>query len=463
MGRIGGKAVVQRVTDEESEAINGFFGWNCKPGDTVSIPLALFEEELKGSAFALGLADLHLLLEGTPLLSKSERLQMEDEERHRFFREVRARAGNLSWFSDGWLTRLEKGQGAGWRTVRELYESDREQALTALVIVVHALDFLFAEDRDGAKPAVRLPVLAARISGDAHALDRNQPAGRILLAVLAEEADRGSGAVEDRRADAAGTDAEHFPAWKESVLVKGETEMTTETEKLIEGAMENYPQTVRLVDGEGEEASETLKFREIYRRFGILDDDLSSIVHWFVPDSGGPALPKVWTLREVEAADSLPRCSSIYIVENPSVFSTILDSIWPQSYSDAPPALICTSGPASAAAIRWMQKCMRVSGGTCRLYYSGDFDLKGLSMGVTLARLFPDRFVPWRFDGETYREAVQAGPGPVFDDIELKKLAVIEVGWDRSLCAHMCVMKRKVHQEVFVDLLVQDFISAILS
>jgi len=203
-----------------------------------------------------------------------------------------------------------------------------------------------------------------------------------------------------------------------------------------------------------------LKLRELYRRFGILDDDLSSIVHWYVPVPYEPAMPRVWTLRQVEAAERVPRCSAIYVVENPAVFSTIVDAAGPGEAGGEAPALVCTSGPASAAAIRWMQRTLESSGEGCKLFYSGDFDVKGLSMARTLAGLFPTRFVPWRFDSKTYLEATGSLPGPAFDDSELARLENMEAEWDPSLCAVMRETGRKLHQEAFVEVLVRDFRNA---
>ncbi|MBD2862506.1 TIGR02679 domain-containing protein [Paenibacillus oceani] len=413
LGRIGGKAMVPEVSDEECEALNAFFGWDLRLGDRAEIPLSLFERELRESAFATGIVELHTLLEGKPLLSKQEKRHIHDTEWTRFVRGVRDLTGDTkSSVGCEWLSQLEEGFGAGVRMVRDLYKTDADLASASLHIVVRALNLLFAGDRAHKveKAAVRLPVLAARCSGDAHALDANRPAGRLLISVL--------------RAQQSGAE---------------------ETEETAEERMEE------------EDGSDTLRLRELYRSFGILDDDISSIVHWYVPKPGLPASPAVWTLRQVEAAGHLSRCSHIYVVENPAVFSTILDSIRePVPAAGDPPALICTSGPASAAAIRWIQLILQASGEECKIVYSGDFDLKGLAMGETMARLFPGRFVPWRFDSATYQAAANAIPGPRFDDSELMKLESTEIGWDSQLCGHMRRMGSKVHQEAFVDELVRD-------
>jgi len=405
--RIGGNVSLKRIAEDECEAINPFFGWNLKVGEDVSVPLALFEKELRDSRFCIGIQELHEVLKGEPLLTKHEKQLLADQSWRKLFQTVRDQVGlDIPTLLMDWLVQVEQGRGAGARTLRDVYKSDPEVALESLGIVVRALREVLA--RSEGEPPVRMPVLAVRVSGDAHALDGDRPAGRMLTAFLSER------------------------------LTIGEE---------AEG---------------GDDGAATLKRREMYRRFGILDDDLSSIVHWFVPEKHTPIVPNVWTLRQVEAADFVYSCSHIYVVENPAVFSSILDAIPAEMpFQHHPPALICTSGPASAAAIRWIQRCLANSPGTCNIYYSGDFDGKGLSMGLTLAALFPDRYVPWRFDSATYRTVVNRLPGPSITGEEQERLLKLPMIWDPSLCKIMYSLARKVHQESFAELLVGDYLAAI--
>ncbi|TJY42464.1 DUF2399 domain-containing protein [Cohnella pontilimi] len=420
LGRIGGQAVVEHVSEAECEALNSFFGWDFRPGDSVPIPLRLFDQELRESAFAISMLQLHSMLEGTPLLTKSERMLGYGRRWRSLFAKLReTESGSFCRLGEEWLTLMEQGAGAGYRTLRECYNADPDNALMSLRIVMHALNQLFEEQEGVTNAQIRMPVLAARASGDAHALDLDRPAGRMLIAALRSK-------VSDIPFD----------------------------EESSDGIPDRH-------DG-----SATLKLREFYRQFGILDDDLSSIVHWFIPESDKPIVPTVWTLRQVDAEERFPRCSRIYVVENPAVFSAVLDSIrQPVDHSDhAPPALICTSGPASSAAIRWIQRCLEASGPKCQLYYSGDFDVKGLLMGQSLYRMFPEQFAAWRFDVETYQAAsLFRYPGPSFDENEMEKLNKMKVPWDERLCEIMRQTGRKAHQESFVEKLIEDYMLYVMS
>lgn len=428
LGRIGGQAVLEKASKEECEALNGFFGWNYRVGESIPIPLESFDLELRDSAFEIDLLELHLALEGKPLLTRNERQAGELRAWHRLFAEVRESerlaSGSLA---EGWLGEMERGTGTGLRTLRECYKADPEAARTALAATIRALDQLLgAGDRRIMAP-IRLPVLAARVSGDAHMLDPNRPAGRLLIAALRRELGM------------EGSDPESAEDREEADAANGRD--------MARGG-------IGIVDG-----SESLRLRELYRRAGILDDDLSSIVHWYITQPGSSALPTVWTLRQVEAETHFPSCFGIYAVENPAVFSTILDSLGTAGAGagGVPAALICTSGPASAAAIRWLQRCLEASPAECRLYYSGDFDVKGLVMAQTLQRLFPERFTPWRFDSEAYREVSVRCQGPAFDNAELERLGNMSVTWDAGLCGLMRQSGRKAHQEALMERLLEDF------
>lgn len=413
LGRIGGKAVLEHAAPEECDAVNRFFGWDCRPGERVEVRLELFDRELRESRFGIGLLELHEVIYGEPLLTKRERLQDRDAEWRELFLSALDRIGEpLPPTVRGWVARVEEGSAAGTRTLRETWKSKPEQAIEAFVFAVRALSIVFRDSPDGLVASIRLPVLAAAVSGDAHALDRNRACGRLFLSCLLDLAAVSEAAEEE---------------------------------------------------GSEEDGAATLRLRDVYRRFGILDDDLSSVVRFYIPDDNCDSLPlpTVWSLREVEASSSMHSFTAIYAVENPAVFSTVLDALQAGlPAGPGRPALVCTSGPASAAAIRWLRRCLEGSGPAVNLYYSGDFDVNGLAMGQTLANLFPDRFRPWRFCSTDYHSAVQRLPGPVLEEDERERLGKMLLTWDAALGQAVCGVGRKVHQEAFVTLLKEDYLAA---
>lgn len=86
-----------------------------------------------------------------------------------------------------------------------------------------------------------------------------------------------------------------------------------------------------------------------------------------------------------------------YLVENQMVFSQLCDRA---EVFTSP--LICTSGQPQVAVLRLLD--LLDASGTA-LYYSGDFDGKGLSIPSQLLRRYPDRFHLWHMDPADYQRS----------------------------------------------------------
>lgn len=427
--RVGGQVAVEQPTAEECEAINSFFGWNYKAGQSIAISLEVFERELTESPFPNTILQLHSVLTGKVLLTKSEKRMLREQEWLQIFTRFEDGLGGESLHRSvmEWLGRLKLGEGQGYRTLLEQFKLGHGQAGYVLDIAVRALNAVLRDERKMnigtfSLPSIRLPVLAVQVCGDSHALDLSQPAGRLLLYALRERL-----------------------AGKQGGL---------EVEDILE---------------EGTEVSiDSLKIREIYRSAGIADDDISSLVYTYIPEFNVAVKPAVWTLRQVEIMTEVPVCTGLYVVENPAVFSTLLDisAEWMMGTGTAmtsTPMLICTSGPASAAALRLIQRILERSGEGCKLYYSGDYDVKGLAMGLVLSKRFEAHFVAWRFDLSTYMWGVENGMGPAFDDSEKTKLQRVVIPWEPRLNTALIEHGHKLYQESFISLLALDWLDNVYS
>ncbi|WP_308637331.1 TIGR02679 domain-containing protein [Paenibacillus silvisoli] len=424
--KVGGHGIVRNATSEECEAINTFMGWDKKPGSTIKVPLPAFEKELRESVFPCSsIPELYELLEGKPLLTKSDKELLAAEGWQQLFSNVeRLLAGcRLESTLQFWLNELQQGaKAAGYRMLRDLWRQSPVGAETELLIAVRAWMNRSVIAQQIGQSALRLPVLAAWVSGDSHALDRTTPAGRLLF--------RGLRFEQERR-------------MRDGHLVKG----------------------YNLNDDDG--AIDSLRVREIYRIAGILDDDLSSLVHIYDPEHESGAHPYVMTLRQVETAVETPRASDIFIVENPPVFSTLIDCTrltlyGAQDENDClrrlhTPLLICTSGPASAAAIKLFDRFTQDEAWDGKLYYSGDYDVKGLAIGNVLANRYPNHFVPWRFDTENYIQMATTVRTVSFSSEECDRLQESSVVWDLELNIVLRESGEKLFQEHLIPLLIQDW------
>lgn len=435
-GRAGGHIKLPNLSADECERLNGFFGWNLKAGEDKRVSLKAFEEELEDSPFPSTIPELYLALTGEPLRTKEELRELQSLQWSRLFEpafQLLENHRNLQQLSELelWLSAVRAGRAHGYRTVREVYRTSSANAEHVILQACRGL--LYVLNRSSELPEtrgrIRLPVLAGRITGDSHAFDLRNPAGRLLwIGLQALQSGGGSG---------------------------------------------SGPQELELPADEGKGAPElpflpdSLQIREVYRGAGIADDDVSSFVHvyWGLP--GHPALLQVLTLRQVEAMELEQALAArqIYMVENPSVFSALIDiaeelaANGKQGREQLPPLLICTSGQPSLACLQLVRRVLNPSNSFSRLYYSGDFDVKGLEMGRQLATLFPGQFVPWRFDSRTYLNS--RPQGPEFSTQEQERLAAMEITWDPELAGLLMEQGTKCYQETFIELLIKDWLNSL--
>ncbi|GAA3884331.1 TIGR02679 family protein [Streptomyces sedi] len=203
-----------------------------------------------------------------------------------------------------------------------------------------------------AVPAVPVSAFAARVLGDAHALDDGRPLATLVLsgarALAGLEEERGAG-----------------------------------------------PQ------------------REAWAAVGLLKDDVSSTV-LTLNLRGTPALdwmadrgePAVLTLRQLARHPTAPGAAGrpagearVHVCENPAVLVAGAGA-----YGAECPPMVCVQGQPSTAALTLLRRmCDRGA----FLRYHGDFDWGGLRIASTLLRSVP--WEPWRFTASHYRAAVAAG------------------------------------------------------
>ena len=129
------------------------------------------------------------------------------------------------------------------------------------------------------------------------------------------------------------------------------------------------------------------------------------------------------------------------------MFSAILD--YAEGRADIP-ALVCTSGQPSVAALKLLDQLVEAG---CIICYGGDFDSRGLEIGQRLAERYGVSFKPWFFDTAAY---LQAPKGVKLASEQVKKLAGQRVSWDNKLIESMLQMGRAVYQEVLVEQMIKD-------
>jgi uncharacterized protein (TIGR02679 family) len=409
VGLVGGQVFLEDTTPGERREIASFLARPPYADSNLKVKLVDVEKALQHS-FNCTLPELLIaFFPDQSLVTRQAKREAHAIHQAEFRATLLSIALALPEGSQGkhWLEHGPHGQEWIFSRHKNSPVDEQERQLKLVRYIASALDQL---PEPGAPE--RLALFAQRTSGDPHMLDPDRAAGRLLLLALSDLAN-------DRE----------------------------ESGYSLAKSPQNRAQALRLYGGAG-----------------LLVDMISSNVAVFnlaealylngMPDPLVQAAGKrvlLLPMRQLlEWKQLVPMSTTIYVFENPQVFEEVIAALGSVA---ALPTLVCTSGWPSAAALTLLQQLLEESPDN-RLYYSGDFDLKGLQIAVYLAARYPGRCHPWRFDPATYELALKS------DGIEAhaSELSMLNTLSDNfaSLITMMQDKRKWAFQEGIVDLLVED-------
>lgn len=455
--RVGGTVQLTLRDDGEREALGGLLGRDLRYSRTVTVRLAELDDILSNSRVGLKLPEFLERYFEEPLVLSSEQERKRQARWEAFFRTVqKALAREVAGTSSerkrqvaAWIEGLQSGTASGSHLLRRLYNEGEDEALNTLTLVVQALMRL---PTDAA--AKRIPIFAAEMTGDPHALDAGQPFAKLFqagLKVVLEQNGVQSTKNEEGSERPVATGLESRSG-EDALAVEKESSTAEMEAEGLSDTVENEDDWSRM--------SASLYRRRLFQRAGLLDDDVSSTVATFglsvredtrkigLSQLSSPLVVLTWRHLEQNWAWDCRR--PLYVVENPSVFSAVIDA-WDARGTRPAPQLALMSGQPSVAAIRLLEQWTE-QGGT--FYYNGDFDWKGLEIACRLRRMFPRSFRPWRFDSATYSRygKVEKPPVPLHHQ---QALRAIDVPWDGKLPEQIAA-GGTLYQEHIVDTLIRD-------
>ncbi|WP_168120140.1 TIGR02679 domain-containing protein [Paenibacillus sp. HB172176] len=425
-----GYVTLSNLSDDERQTLNQFYRTYSPPvpNETKRFSIRRFEKYLQESRFALTVPDLLMLLSGDDVRTKLEQRNETDAQWRSMIAGAIAAAGLSDKTGDPvciWARGLEAESSPGSRTLRYVFVRSSEEAERCLRVCLKAL--LAVQER-GRGEWLRLPILSARVTGDAHALDWKNSLGRMFwwgLTVVGDQSNEN------------GFDME-----------VGERE-TSHIEK---------------VDAFAVSVTNAIVIREVYRRGGIADDDLSSQVMLYAPSLFSQCEERILTLRQVEqlsaSQSALFSHPTVYMVENPAVFAELIDADRKLGEADSrrSPIIICGNGQPSVAVIKLLDWLLGRGEGFAsedrELYYAGDLDAAGLSIAQGLRSRYPEHFRAWCMSASTYLSYVDQGIGMGAEE-RGRMMQFVDI-WDSQLPVLMNEHGVKLHQELWVDELVRD-------
>lgn len=379
LGRTAGRVILTEGTREEQKALERFLGRAMEQG-RIAFSLPEFENALGETRY--GEVSLKELLEeyfGEPMVGNQERKRQKKARETQFWEEleyeIRAAEGELrsgeeaagaGWAAEkavseevlSWIHEMREQKNQGYAAIMKEYQNSEESARERVREIARCLracrPLWGQEQAEGCRwQGIRLAVLAAKATGNPHALDRQATTGTLLSYVLC----RRGGSV--------------------------------------------FPENAR-------------QWKELYEKNGIWVDELSSTVaafgiHLTTSEGLHPAYEGYRLRREpciislanlAHVRNAFGESEKIYIVENEMVFSELAERL-----SDFPVTLLCTSGQPRTAAYKLMELLCEGSEAVS-FWYAGDMDPEGLDIAQRIFLSFPGKVHIWRMSAEDYEMAL---------------------------------------------------------
>lgn len=367
---------IERLSAAEHAALASLQGRPTRFSASIEVDVTMIDASLRQAGVADSLRAALEQLDGRIVDRAAER-----EAAQRQWREVQAGCDNAALAS-------VLQTSAGTRLLKRLAGQSPTVAACALAEAQAVLKLLPARGITRAQ-------LAAKVLGDAHALDTGCMVATLVLAVLR-------------------SDLSKVAAW-------GDSENT---------------------DPEG------LSPRDLWASVGVLVNELARpALVLNLPGIAAPGEPGYLSLRHLlRAPFQRPmQDRTVFICENPNLLAIAADHLGARC---AP--LVCTEGMPAAAQRTVLAQLAQAGAALC---YHGDFDWPGLRIGNHVMR--EHGADPWRFAAADYQAALCFAPSP---GRQLQGAAV-EASWDEALAAAMRMALQAIDEEMVADLLLQDLAS----
>lgn len=390
LGHMGGTVTLMKLTEEDRQQLGGFFKKDYHGSRSVTISWELMQRALADSKFAqLQWEDILECYFGEPLESKRERQQRAIRSRQQYFDRI---ADEMEEKSRKWLIDALEKRNGGYHILQQQYKENPMKLEETLGDISRAVSGLPVWEQR----TERLPVFAARITGNPHYFDAGTLGERLLTAYLKSvfaEMEQGQ------------TQAER----KNSLLYKA---------GILKDDLSNFVLAYG-IEGTGKD--------------GEIHEGLAGFM-----GKKEPVILTLYTVSRLEKAwGRLSMPGKVYVVENPAVFSTLIEK-YPQI------TVICTNGQLRLAALVLLDLLKD----NHTFYYAGDFDPEGLLIAQNLKRRYGEKLVFWKYETAYYEQSLS---DVVLDDARLRKLDKVQSPELTGIKAAMQKKKRAAYQENILD------------
>ena len=329
------------------------------------------------------------------MISKKEKIALENEEKDLFFQEIISKYNEniaISWFK-----KLVANNQSGNNLILQNYRNNKKELKKTLENVFDSIQFIpkFMKNSNEDYQEI-LPIFAATATGNPHYFDEGTLGEKILTLFLIDF-------YKITKEDFLSYSEYKSKIWFEAGIIKDEVS----NDVLI---------------------------------YGIKGIDNKNNIHQGIEDFSKRNEPIRLTLFNLQNLSKLfpydEREEIIYIVENPAIFSLFIKK-FPNK------TVVCGNGQIRRAVLM----ALDLFDINYKFYYSGDLDPEGLLIAQKLKNRYGTRLFLWKYEVELYKAHLS---DIELDESRLKKLTSIEDPDLLSLKEEMLIRKRAVYQEQII-------------
>ena len=391
LGHWGGTVILKGLSREDKAALSGFLPKDFIGRQDVRITAVQMEKALKSTRFAeLEWQEILEQYFEKPLVTKKADLAAKRTEKETFFDSLLAPYRDTD--AGRWMESVLEHRMDGYGMILQHYREHPMRTKEKLQSVLRAGNGL--PDLELGEERKLLAVFAANITGNPHAFDDGKFEERLLRIFL----QRKTGFQ------------------KKSGM--SETEYKNEL----------YYHAGIIKD---EVSNDVLVY-------GIRGWDDSGMIHEGMEGFCKRQEPIRLTLQTVGNLDQITGMDSgVYIVENPAVFSVLLDRYPEKSF-------VCGNGQLNLATYILLDKLAE----TTNLYYAGDYDPEGLLIAQNLKLRYGETLTLWNYNVEWYQ---RYHSNDILKETRIKKLEKIVLPELQALKTIIQTEKKAAYQEAMLE------------
>lgn len=396
LGHWGGTVTLKELSREDKAVIGGFLAKDFIGRQDVRITAAQMEKALKSTRFAeLEWQEILEQYFGKTLVTKKADLAAKRTEKETFFEDLLAPYRGTD--AGTWLESVLELRTAGYGMILKHYRENPLQLKERLQRVLQAGNRLpnleLGEERK------LLAVFAANITGNPHAFDDGKFEDKLLRMFLQRKTgfQKKSGMSESEYKN---------ELYYHAGIIKDEVS----NDVLV---------------------------------YGIRGWDDSSMIHEGMEGFCKRREPIRLTLQTVGNLGQVAGTDlCVYIVENPAVFSVLLDRYPEKSF-------VCGNGQLNLATYILLDKLAE----TTNLYYAGDYDPEGLLIAQNLKQRYGKNLTLWNYNVDWYQRYQS---NDILKGTRIKKLEKIVLPELQELKKIMQIEKKAAYQETMLETYVMD-------